>query len=72
MYDLRPADNRKESYEGICNRLGFIPEIHFVKIYNDGSVGWTVGKPDEIAALRDAVKHSKYRMSRGLRQYQGH
>lgn len=42
------------SYGAICSKLGFVPEVHFVEVYNSGRIGFTCGKEHEISALRSA------------------
>lgn len=47
-----------KNYDGICHELGFIPNVHFVKITTRGTIDYTFGKPDEVKALYYAtIKH---------------
>lgn len=53
------------SYEDICKDLGFLPEIHFVKVKR-AKIGFTLGKPHEIKALYAAVVENGYEPSNEL------
>ena len=49
---------KAKDYEDICHELGFIPDVHFVKITTRGTIDYTLGKPDEVKALYYAtIKH---------------
>jgi hypothetical protein len=56
----------KANYDEVCHELGFDPRSKFVKIGPNGSIGFTVGKPQEILALREAASLAGYAISRGL------
>lgn len=61
--------NKQEmSYEDVCKRLGFIPEIHFVKVTTRGTVDFTIGKPNEIRALKRAITREGMVMSKKLKE----
>ena len=51
----------KANYKEICEELGFNAECGFVKITSAGTIGFTVGKPDEIRALYRAVINAGYK-----------
>jgi hypothetical protein len=55
-----------DEYEALCEELGFIAAVCFVQIEEDGSIGFTCGKPQEIAALKEAVSLSGRSCSAGL------
>lgn len=57
---------REESYEEVCENLGFIAEVHFVKITTRGTITFTCGKPEEIRALRQACRENGYKMAKSL------
>ncbi len=38
-------------YEALCRKLGFLPGAKFVTLRDDGTIGFTVGKPAEIKSL---------------------
>ena len=54
-------------YIETCKRLGFRPEIQFVKLNSNGSIGFTCGKPEEIRSLARAVEREGMKMSVALR-----
>lgn len=54
-------------YIETCARLGFQPEVNFVKINANGSIGYTIGKPEEIRSLARAVERAGMKMSVALR-----
>lgn len=60
---------KTDSYKYIeaCNRLRFRPEIHFVKLNSSGSIGFTIGKPEEIRSLGRAVDREGMKLSVALR-----
>ena len=57
---------RIESYEQVCKNLGFDSDSHFVKVTNRGTVTYTVGKPNEIRALKKACRENGYKMAKSL------
>ena len=54
------------TYEELCKRLGFIPEVEFVELTNAGTIAFTVGKPVEIKALYTAVLREGFKPSKTL------
>lgn len=56
------------TYEAICEDLGFIADVHFVKITTAGTISYTCGKPNEIAALRAACLEHGYKPSQALKK----
>lgn len=54
------------TYEELCKRLGFIPEVEFVALTNAGTVTFTVGKPEEIKALYAAVLREGFKPAKAL------
>lgn len=49
-------------------KLGFAPAINFVEVEADGSIGFTVGKPEEIWALYSRTMIARLRPSLALEQ----
>lgn len=49
-------------YNTVCEDLGFDPTTKFVVI-EDGKISFSIGKPDELRKLFQAVKQSKYEMA---------
>ena len=61
------GDGKKSmTYEEVCDELGFYSSIHFIKITTRGTITFTLGKPDEIKALYEAVENSKFKMAQSL------
>ena len=58
-------------YSDFCHKLGFAPDANFIKITSRYTVGWTVGKPDEILALKNACKKYGYKMKKTLVEFHG-
>lgn len=58
------------TYEELCKRLGFIPEVEFVELTNAGTITFTVGKPEEIKALYAAVLREGFKPARNLAKTQ--
>ena len=56
-------------YDEICHDLGIIPEIHFVKVTNYGTISHTVGKPDEIRYLINMADEKGYKLSQSLLKF---
>lgn len=54
------------TYEELCKRLGFIPEVEFVELTNAGTVTFTIGKPEEIKALYAAVLRKGFMPAKSL------
>ena len=54
------------TYEAVCEDLGFIADIHFVKVTNRGTVSFSCGKPNEIRAPRSEVERNGYKPSQAL------
>jgi len=57
-----------QRYEEICERLGFIARLGFVKVHPGGAIGFTAGKPEEIRALAAAVEREGMKMAKTLRR----
>ena len=57
------------SYEAICHDLKIVPEIHFVKVTNYGTISHTVGKPDEIRYLINMAEEKGYKLSKALLKF---
>ena len=55
-----------KTYEQVCEDLGFSASSRFIEVYSCGSIGWSLGKPQEIIALRKAVRDLGYRASKAL------
>lgn len=55
------------SYEAICEELGFLSDVQFVKVTKGGYISFWAGKRSEISALADAVVQHSYYPSEGLR-----
>ena len=49
-----------KSYEEICAELGFLAEVKFVEIYENGKIGFSCGKPNEIKSLWYAIREAGY------------
>ena len=54
------------TYEELCKRLGYVPEVEFVELTNAGTVTFTIGKPEEIKALYAAVLREGFKPARSL------
>ena len=50
-------------YESICKDLGYRSQTKFIKVTNQGTIGFTCGTPDEIYRLYKAVKDTGYKHS---------
>jgi hypothetical protein len=57
-----------DRYRETCARLGFDPDVKFVEILPDGTIGYTCGKPDEVRALLAACKRTGLKASKALRR----
>jgi hypothetical protein len=55
-----------QKYIDTCKKLGFSADIHFVEITKSGSIGFSMGKPEEIRALARACDREGMTKSRGL------
>ena len=51
----------KMTYADLCHDLGFDPDVNFVDVTKAGSITWTLGKPEEIHALYQAIKDKGYK-----------
>lgn len=71
VYKIRKTDGSTENmtYNDLCHRLGFIPEVHFVRVTTAGTVSFWCGKPDEIRSLKRACTDCNIRMSYALDRY---
>ena len=54
------------TYEEICHDLGFISEVHFVRITKAGTITFTLGKPSEIRSLIASCREYGYKPSKGM------
>lgn len=66
---LADGSGKVMTYDEVCHALGFVPECHFVKLTNRGTVSFTIGKPDEIRALKNACLEAGFKMSKKLREF---
>lgn len=48
------------AYDAICKDLGFVPDVHFVKVTTQGRISFTCGKPDEVRSLVGAARRNNY------------
>lgn len=53
-------------YESMCQKLGYRPEVGFVKLTSRGTIGFTLGKPEEIRTLYHRVLDAGMRPSKNL------
>lgn len=56
------------TYESICNELGFISDVNFVKVTKNGYVGFWAGKRAEASALAYAIIDHDYYPTESLRR----
>lgn len=56
------------NYEEICRQLGYDPKVEFVEVNEDGTIGFTVGKPDEILKLAQRAEQAGYPLSDGFKK----
>lgn len=54
------------TYDEVCHDLGFIPDVHFVRVTTRGTISFTCGKPDEVRALLSAVRRQGYVAEKNL------
>lgn len=54
------------TYEELCKRLGFIPEVEFVELTNAETVTFSIGKPEEVKALYAAVLREGFKPAKAL------
>lgn len=66
MKVLVNGENKEMEYNEICEDLGFIPGIHFVKVTNRGTISFTAGKPNEVKALYRSVVDHGYKPAKNL------
>lgn len=61
-------NNVKEemTYDAICAALEISPDVHFVKVTPGGTIGFSIGKPEEIAFLRRMVRENGFRPTKAL------
>jgi len=58
-------------YKAVSSKLGFVADVHFVTVEEDGSVGFSAGKPEEAAfALQErrSQRNEAFERSEGNRQ----
>lgn len=63
---LKDGVKTSMDYEEVCKDLGFIPSVRFVRVTTRGTISWTVGKPEEIKALRYACESKGYVPAKSL------
>lgn len=61
-------EKKEMSYDEICHKLGISPDVHFVHVTTAGTIGFTVGKPDEIRYLHRMCAENGFRASKDLKQ----
>jgi hypothetical protein len=66
--DITGKDRLAECYHRTCKTLGFNPDVKFIRIHMDGSIGFAAGKPEEIMALHDACRKHGYRVHPNLQK----
>ncbi len=59
---------KKMNYAAVCHKLGIDASIHFVEVHEDGKIGFTCGKPDEVKALLASVREKGMIPTDGLFQ----
>ena len=57
---------KEMTYDDICRTLGISPEVRFVKVTPAGTIGFTIGKPEEIALLQRMVRENGFRPTKAL------
>ena len=60
------------TYEEICHKLGYRPEVGFIDVNKKGEIEFTIAKPDEILPLLTAVTREKMRPSYSLLRHCGY
>lgn len=65
---LVPVDYDSDEYRRVCKDLGFNPYVRFVRLYQGGTIGFTVGRPEEIKSLAWEAHCQGYKLSPSLRQ----
>jgi hypothetical protein len=53
-------------YAEVCSRLDMDPSIHFVRLTTRGTIGFTLGKPDELRLLLRRCQETGLKPSRSL------
>lgn len=66
MNVIKNGEKKQMSYEEICKELGFIAACKFVKVTTRGTISFSVGKPDEIRALLNAVVKNGFKPAASL------
>lgn len=68
VYRVRRADGLKHTmtYDAVCKELGFIADIHFVRITTQGTITFTAGKPHEVRSLYQACMEKGFIPSSAL------
>lgn len=56
------------AYELVCDRLGFLAGVHFVRITTAGTISFTVGKPNELRWLLESAERNGFVPSVALRK----
>lgn len=68
LYKIKRSNGTTQemTYVDVCRELGFIADVHFVEITTRGTISFTLGKPDEIRSLRNAVREHGFVPSHAL------
>lgn len=59
------TDPRELAYEDLCRQLGFDSTVNFVVVTDDGRVSFSMGKPDEVRALKHACTREGFEFAEG-------
>jgi len=60
MEVLRNGEKVKMNYEDVCKELGYKSDVNFVKVDDQGYIGFTVGRPDEIRELYSRLNNKGF------------
>lgn len=60
---------KEMGYAELCERLGFNADTRFVRITTAQTVSFSLGRPNEIRALKSACEKIGCRMSKKLAEY---
>jgi hypothetical protein len=66
MKVLKNGEKVEMNYKDVCKELGYKPDVNFVKVNNQGYIGFTVGKPDEIRRLYRNVTNKGFTPSKSF------
>lgn len=56
----------EKTYEEVCEDLGFIADVHFVRVTSANTIAAWAGKPDEVKALLHACEAKGYKPAQAL------